>query len=114
MKSNKERSGNHEEMIENCNKMIETATALRDYFVSTADAVPKNPVEESPRPTEPETTATIPTKTDVRAVLAARAAAGYKAEVQALLQKYGATQLAAVDPQDYANIIAEAEVIGDV
>lgn len=58
---------------------------------------------------------TVPTytKEDVRAVLASKSAAGYKKEVKELLEKYGAQQLKQVNPDDYAAILKEAEVIGN-
>ena len=47
------------------------------------------------------------------AVLASKSAAGYKKEVKELLEKYGAQQLKQVNPDDYAAILKEAEVIGN-
>ena len=94
-----------EEMITAGEKLIETANALKDYFSGTEqDAQPKE--EKTPE-------APTSTKTDVRAVLAAKSAAGHKTEVQALLKKYGAAKLTEVNPADYAAIIKEAEVIGN-
>ncbi len=48
---------------------------------------------------------------DVRAVLAEKSRAGYTAEVRALLQKYGASKLSAVDPKDYEALLKDAEVL---
>ena len=59
---------------------------------------------------EPEKTYT---KEDVRAVLAEKSSAGYRNEVKELLAKYGATQLKQVDPQSYAALMEEAQVIGN-
>ena len=53
------------------------------------------------------------TKEDVRGILAAKSASGYGKEVKALLSKYGADKLSAVESKDYASIVAEAEVIGN-
>ena len=94
--------------------------AIKDIFSST---------EETPEKTEPKSTkkATkapepakaeeapepIYTKEDVRAVLASKSAAGYKKEVKELLEKYGAQQLKQVNPDDYAALLKEAEVIGN-
>jgi hypothetical protein len=50
---------------------------------------------------------------DVRAVLAEKSRAGHTAEVRALLQKYGAARLSAVDPVNYEALMKDAEVIGD-
>ena len=61
---------------------------------------------------KPEPTPTY-TKEDVRGVLAAKSAAGFKKEVKELLEKFGAQQLKQIDPKDYAAILKEAEVIGN-
>ena len=50
---------------------------------------------------------------DVRAVLAEKSRAGHTAEVRALLKKYGAAKLSAVDPASYEALLKDAEVIGN-
>lgn len=99
-----------EEMIMVGEKLIDTANALKKYYSTPAEEKASLPESTEAKPNE---TTTAPTKTDVRAVLAAKSAAGYKADVQALLLKYGATQLKAINPSDYAALIQEAEVIGN-
>ncbi len=60
-----------------------------------------------------ETPASKPiTKEEVRAELAAKSAAGYGAQVRALLKRYGAAQLSAVNPDDYSSLLLEAQTIG--
>nr|DAL34993.1 MAG TPA_asm: hypothetical protein [Caudoviricetes sp.] len=49
---------------------------------------------------------------DVRAVLATKAKDGYKNEVRALLNKYGAESLSALATEHYAAVIEEAGGIG--
>lgn len=92
-----------DEMIACGEGMIRVANAIKDIFSSTEEAPAK--AEETPEPTY--------TKEDVRAVLASKSAAGYKKEVKELLEKYGAQQLKQVNPDDYAVILKEAEVIGN-
>jgi 3-methyladenine DNA glycosylase Tag len=46
---------------------------------------------------------------EVRAALSAKAAVGKREEVKALLAKYGAAQLSAVTPEQYAALLADAE-----
>ena len=53
------------------------------------------------------------TKEEVRAELAAKTAAGYGAQVRTLLKKYGAAQLSAVRAEDYADLLLEAQAIGN-
>ena len=65
----------------------------------------EEPVEEAP--------ASKPiTKEKVRAELVAKSAAGYGVQVRALLKRYGATQLSAVNPDDYSSLLLEAQAIG--
>ena len=52
------------------------------------------------------------TKEEVRAELAAKSAAGYGVQVRALLKRYGAAQLSAVNPDDYEDLLLEAQTIG--
>ena len=53
------------------------------------------------------------TKEEVRAELAAKATAGYGAQVRALLKRYGAAQLSAVKAEDYASLLLAARAIGN-
>ena len=50
---------------------------------------------------------------DVRAVLAEKYRAGHTEAIKALLNKYGAERLSAVDPASYEALMADAEVIGN-
>lgn len=109
-----------DEMIACGEGMIKAANAIKDIFSSTEEA----PEKKEPKSTKKATKASEPakvketpeptyTKEDVRAVLASKSAAGYKKEVKELLEKYGAQQLKQVNPDDYAAILKEAEVIGN-
>lgn len=88
-----------DEMIACGEGMIKAAKAIKDIFSST---------EEAPAAPAPSYT-----KEDVRGVLAAKSAAGFKKEVKELLEKFGAQQLKQVKPKDYAALLKEAEVIGN-
>ena len=106
-----------DEMIACGEGMINAANAIKAIFSSTEETPAKT--ETMPTKKAPETAkaeeAPKPTysKEDVRAVLASKSAAGYKKEVKELLEKYGAQQLKQVNPDDYAAILKEAEVIGN-
>ena len=52
-------------------------------------------------------------KEQVRTVLAAKTVEGYGTQIRALLRKYGATQLSAVKPADYSDLMLEAQSIGN-
>lgn len=90
-----------DEMIACGEGMIKAANAIKEIFSSA---------EEAPAPPE---AAPSYTKEDVRGILAAKSAAGFKKEVKELLAKYGAQQLKQVDPKDYTALFKEAEVIGN-
>jgi hypothetical protein len=49
----------------------------------------------------------------VRAVLAEKSRNGHTAKIRELLEKHGASKLSEIDPQKYAALLAEAEVLGD-
>ena len=53
------------------------------------------------------------TKEDVRAVLAAKSAEGYAPQVRALLKRFGAAQLSAVEPDHYRALLEQAQTIGN-
>ena len=50
---------------------------------------------------------------EARAVLAEKSRSGHTAEVKALLTKYGADKLSALDPSKYAELLSEVEVLGN-
>jgi len=62
---------------------------------------------------QPEPEAKTLALEDVRAVLADKSRQGYTAEVKEILRRHGAEKLSAVDPADYAAVLAEAEVLGN-
>ena len=49
----------------------------------------------------------------VRAVLAVKSRAGHTAAIRDLLQKYGASKLSQVDPNNYEALLRDAEVLGN-
>lgn len=76
--------------------------------------MPTKKANKAPEPAKTEESQKLTySKEAVRAVLASKAAAGYKKEVKELLEKYDAQQLKQVNPDDYAAILKEAKVIGN-
>ena len=53
------------------------------------------------------------TLSEVRAVLAEKSRKGFTAEVRELLKKFGAEKLSEVDAARYADLMADAEVLGN-
>ena len=111
-------------------KLAETAMALKEFYSSDEQEQPVPDKKTSGRKSskKQETPAQTPdpapqpepakeySKEDVRKILAAKAneAKGiYKAQVKALVQKYGnGGSLTDVKPEDYAALAEEAEGIG--
>lgn len=98
--------------------LVTTAKDIKAVFTATDEQLAINKIEAKPTVSpealpdskEPEKAYT---KEDIRAVLAEKSSAGYRAEVKALLGKFGATQLKQVDPASYAALMEEAQVIGN-
>ena len=95
-----------------CGKaLVASGKALREYFSTDEEPVKAEPkkkaAKKEPEP-EPEKTYT---KEDVRKVLSGASQSGHRSEVIALLKKYGADNITALDEKNYAAVIAEAEVL---
>ena len=63
--------------------------------------------------TSVQPTSKLLTLEDVRAVLAEKSRNGHTAKIRELLEKHGAAKLSEIDPQKYAALLAEAEVLGN-
>ena len=95
------------ELSQAIDELRSTAAAL----TAVADSLTQLFSGEEPATEEP---APKPiTKEEVRAELAAKSAAGYGTQVRALLKRYGAAQLSAVNPDDYSSLLLEAQAIGN-
>lgn len=68
---------------------------------------------ETGQPTKQIAAEKTPSLADVRAVLAVKTQNGMTTEVKGLITKYGGTKLSDVDPKHYADIIRDAEVLGN-
>lgn len=107
--------------------VVSDLRSLADSLQAVADAVAQNGQEQPDLKPEKETTAkkqeppvetTVPesdskplTLEQVRAVLAEKSRAGHTAEVKALLIRHGADKLSDIDPAEYPELLAEAEVL---
>ena len=79
-------------------------------LISAAETLTELYSGEEPAQDRPESRPI--TKEEVRAELAAKATAGYGAQVRALLKRYGAAQLSAVKAEDYASLLLAAQAAG--
>lgn len=82
----------------------------QELFVEAKEV--SKPVEPG-QPTPKAIAEKMPTLEDVRAVLAVKSQNGMTAEVKGLITKYGGSKLSDVDPKHYADIIRDAEVLGN-
>lgn len=81
------------------------ADSLTAFFSSSqSEASVQSESKPTPKPLTLE---------EVRAVLAEKSRNGHTAKIRELLEKYGATKLSEIDPQKYAALLAEAEVLGN-
>lgn len=95
-------------------KMSELDAAIRDLRIAavaindaadTLSEIFSGETAEAPaKPTEP-----VPTKEDVRAILAEMSSRGFTAQVKELLRQHGAATLSGIDPSEYAALIKDAE-----
>lgn len=105
-----------DEMITAGQKMIDAANALKEMF-SEGTPTPTNidvkpEKKEAPAPA-PEVEVKKCSFQEVRGIMASLAGKGKKAEAKALLTKFGASRLSDVKEEDYAALVAEAEVLAN-
>ena len=84
------------------NSVADSLTAL------FSGSQPESSVQPESKPTSKPLTLE-----DVRAVLAEKSRNGHTAKIRELLEKHGAAKLSEIDPQKYAALLAEAEVLGN-
>ncbi len=92
------------------------ADLLQHHGIEALNNQPQTqePLDET-HPTKPEPPAAPEVKlslTDVRKVLAEKSRAGYTDQVRALLEKYGADKLSAIDHAHYQRLLADARCLG--
>lgn len=98
--------------LKRCGEMLIgiSETLMEMFSGADADSVPEAKEEKK---SAKKAKAKEVTLTEVRAVLADKSRQGHTAEVKELLAKYGADKLSEVDASKYAELKAEAEVLGD-
>ena len=94
--------------------VAEDLRSLADSVQAVADTMLQN---EPTVDAEPKAHAPVPKKEltleEVRAVLGEKSRAGFTAEIQALLKKYGAPKLSGIDPKHYEALLKDVEVLKD-
>jgi len=93
-------------------KDIQKIDALLDEIIAKANEI-KGLIDETKEAPEKtgiaKSEAIKPTLEDVRKVLTEKSRSGKTAEVKALLKKHGSNRLSEVNPDDYENLLKEAE-----
>ena len=102
--------------LKNAAELIDEAvnelSALLQNLGTSEQSVPGNESQPSATEVTTATTATAEpelTLEDVRGVLSDIARSGNREGVKSLLEKYGASKLSAIDPNDYAALLKDAE-----
>ena len=104
-------------LAEHLKLVAEDVCSLAESIKVVADVIssneqPKIAAQTTKKSLPPAAPEKVVTLEQVRAVLAEKSHDGLTAEVRALLEKYGAQKLSAVDPKDYAALLKDAEVLG--
>jgi len=92
------------DVVSDMRSLADSIQAVADAMMeSESDTDTEVVVSEAPNITEQQ----------VRDVLVRKSQDGYKEECRALIVKYGATNVTNLDPQHYADVLREAEAIGN-
>lgn len=99
-------------------KVLSEIAEIESKFIDPSKEAPQEETSKSlPAPNEEADTAEEPEKEwsleEIRMVLADKSRAGHTEEIRALISKFGADRLSDIEPADFAELMAEAEVIGN-
>nr|DAT59278.1 MAG TPA: hypothetical protein [Caudoviricetes sp.] len=104
-------------VITNVRNLADSLQVVADVLseFKSAEVIEAQPVAQIPEKTSKpkKEKAKVYTLEDVRGVLAEKSQNGLTAEVKGLIAKYGGSKLSDIDPSKYAEIIKEAEVLGN-
>ena len=106
------------DVISDVRSLADSLQAVADAITvnesTTVDATPtQDPVKEEKQPIKKNAAKKEYTLEDVRGILATKSQNGLTAEVKGLIEKYGGTKLSDIDPTHYADIMKDAEVLGN-
>jgi len=96
------------DMVNDMRSLADSIQAVCDAMTETDSAPKEVPATKTETTKEPD----IPLE-KVRMVLAEKSQLGFTAEVRAIIGKYGADKLSAVNKAYYADILKDAEVLGN-
>ena len=97
------------DVVQDLRSLAESIQAVCDAM--TSDSQP----EQEAKPAEKPKAVKVPEipLEKVRAVLAEKSQAGFTAEVRDIIRKHGADKLSGIDPAKYADVLKDAEVLGN-
>ncbi|MFS0615584.1 rRNA biogenesis protein rrp5 [Lederbergia ruris] len=97
--------------------VVSDMRSLADSIQAVADAMAGNEPVEAKEPTTPVKKPAPKKKEitleEVRAKLAEKSQAGLTSQVREIIKKYGGSKLSEVDPKHYADMLKDAEVLGN-
>jgi hypothetical protein len=96
------------DVVDDMRSLADSIQAVCDAMTESDSAHKEVPTTKTETAKEPD----IPLE-KVRMVLAEKSQIGFTAEVRGIIQKYGADKLSAVDKAYYADILKDAEVLGN-
>lgn len=94
------------------NDLVHELEATAHYFEESLEELKRLLSTEENQTEDTQATEPAISKEDVRKVLAEKAAAGFKTEIKALLQSYGAKNLTELDSKHYGELLEKAGGIG--
>lgn len=95
------------DVVEDLRSLADSVQAVADAMLQNEPTVDVDPKKSTPAPQKELTLE------EVRAVLGEKSRAGFTAEIQALLKKYGAPKLSGIDPKHYEALLKDVEVLKD-
>lgn len=96
------------DVVNDMRSLADSIQAVCDVMADSNSAPEETPTAKTETEKEPD----IPLE-KVRMVLAEKSQLGFTAEVRGIIGKYGADKLSAVDKVYYAEILKDAEVLGN-
>ncbi len=97
-------------LLDIVSEMSSLAESIKTYAeaIETGDEI--QPIQAKEKPKKEIKKVTLE---QVRAVLAEKSRNGHTAVIRTLLEKYGANKLSEISPEKYADLLADAEVLGN-
>ncbi|WP_350342371.1 rRNA biogenesis protein rrp5 [Proteinivorax tanatarense] len=90
--------------------VVSDLKSLANSIETLVEALEENKTEAAPKEKE-QPKINQPTIEELRAAMAEKNREGHREKIKAIIHKYGANKLTALDPKDYADILKEVSEI---